>query len=110
MPSPSPRLISLSLEADLDLEEILLYTFEAFGEHQVNIYQQRLELAFNKIALNPHFGKAIGIMGFHRYHVSWAAPGNRGAHYIYYLYDDTTVTVARVLHDSWPYHDFFPFR
>ncbi len=91
----------LSADADKDIEEIALYTFEAWGEEQTVIYLNDLKMAFENISTSPHLGHERvelhpGVVSrFHQQHT------------IFYQIKDTTVLILRILHQSRDVHPAF---
>lgn len=109
MPRSHPLQVSLSLEAELDLIDIFIFTERTFGFEQKEIYADWIDTAIARIALNPEFGRETTKPPYLRYHVSWA--NNRGSHYLYYrVMDDYTLAIARVLHDKRDYTRVYPFE
>ena len=51
--------IKLSRLAELDIEEIWLYTFETWSMNQANFYQDTLYLGLNELALNINLAKTF---------------------------------------------------
>jgi toxin ParE1/3/4 len=49
--------VVLSELAALDLADILQYTFEQWGERQMDLYAAKLNRGLRQLAVNPHLGK-----------------------------------------------------
>lgn len=49
----------LSNDADRDLDEIYLFSFEAFGEGQADAYMDALGAAFVRLAEMPELGVVV---------------------------------------------------
>lgn len=88
---PSKRSLLLALEADDDVVSILQYTYEAWGPEKQAEYSTLLSRAFSRLIDFPESGS-----------VDVVAPPLRwlpvGEHMIYYIFDDTSVQIIRVLH------------
>lgn len=86
------RRISLSEEAEGDLDDILQYTLETWGPRQVGLYARRLEKGLEALAGQPRIGKGRNDL----------YPGCRchqiEEHIVYYSADEDVVSVARILH------------
>src|SRR5215203_4694768 len=91
---PSTRRARLSDEALDDVERLLQYSFEMWGQAQQDEYAAALDGALAAITLYPEIRRAV----------VWLLPGLRRypvlQHMIYYLYDRHTdeLHVARILH------------
>ena len=85
--------IKLSRFAELDLEEIWLYTFETWSINQANYYQDNLFLGLKEIASNTKIGKPIEIDNriFYYYKIAH--------HYIFYQEYESVILVSRILHE-----------
>jgi plasmid stabilization system protein ParE len=109
VPRSHPLQVSLSLEAELDLIDIFIFTEQTFGFQQKEIYADWIDAAIARISLNPEFGRKITKPPYLRYHVSWAK--SRGSHYLYYrVIDDEALAIARVLYDKQDYTRVYPFN
>ena len=91
-----PRLKQqLSRWAERDLAGIFDYTLERWGENQLRTYRDPLATAFDEIADEPlstcSQPREELFHGCRSLHV--------GRHFILYRVTDTTVQIARVLHD-----------
>jgi toxin ParE1/3/4 len=89
----SPRLsLVLSERAREDIADILQYTFEQWGEAQVDAYAAVIDKALSTISEHPLIGrKAPEISERHRVMEA-------GQHRVFYSVTDSAVHVARVLH------------
>ncbi|MBL7774213.1 MAG: type II toxin-antitoxin system RelE/ParE family toxin [Chitinophagaceae bacterium] len=85
--------IKLSRLAELDLEEIWLYTFEKWSLTQANYYQDNLYIGLNELASKTELGRSISIDNrtFHYYKIAH--------HYIFYQEQENTLFVYRILHE-----------
>lgn len=85
--------IKLSRLAELDLEEIWLYTFETWSLQQANFYQDNLYLGLNELSQNTRNGKIIVIdnRAFYYYKIAH--------HYIFYQELSNELFVYRILHE-----------
>ena len=84
--------------AKQDLADIAEYTIRKWGIDQEIVYIQQLLDRFVWLTENPHLGTArpeITKVDF-SYH--------EGKHQIFYIYDDTALTVLAVLHQSMGFH------
>jgi len=85
---------NLSNKAESDLESILLYTVDAWGEEQAERYLSDLVDCFDMIAERPGVGRPC-----ERVH-----PGLRrieqGKHVIFYRVEKNGILISRVLHQS----------
>jgi toxin ParE1/3/4 len=91
MSSPEYRLI-LSPKAQQDIENILRYTGEQWGEKQIEIYRDRLTGALETISGNPASGHAsIDLPETHRVYPV-------GSHVIVYRVQADVIGVIRILH------------
>ncbi|MCJ8267814.1 MAG: type II toxin-antitoxin system RelE/ParE family toxin [Psychrosphaera sp.] len=77
-----------------DTKDIWLYSCGKWGEKQADSYLNKLNNALNRLAANPALGKkAIFIRKDVRlYHTEH--------HIVLYYYSNTTLTIARVLHEK----------
>lgn len=81
--------------AQRDIDDILAYTIENWGEEQLEKYKIMLDTALKNIEQNPKIGKPgllSGLRGF-----------PAGSHVIFYRIDDTSISVIRVLHGHMDY-------
>ena len=86
--------IKLSRLAELDLEEIWLYSFETWSLDQANKYQDILFLGMNEISLNLNLAKSILLSSkSFQYH-------KIGHHYLFFNISDSDLLIYRVLHES----------
>jgi plasmid stabilization system protein ParE len=82
------RLI-VSPEAQLDIDDILIFTLERWDEIQKDRYQAVLESAFDRLRAFPELGKDTG-RGIREFPAA--------QHILLYRYDGDTVTILRVIH------------
>jgi toxin ParE1/3/4 len=85
--------IKLSRLAELDLEEIWLYTFETWSLQQANFYQDNLYLGLNELCHNARYGKIVMIDNRKFYYYKIAH------HYIFYNEQENVLFVYRILHE-----------
>jgi toxin ParE1/3/4 len=91
MSSPEYQLI-LSPRAQQDIENILRYTGEQWGEKQIEIYRDKLTGALETISGNPASGHAsIDLPETHRVYPV-------GSHVIVYRVQADVIGVIRILH------------
>ena len=97
MESPAPKSvpelqIELSDPAKLDLRDILSYTLQMWGEHQLVEYKAKIDGALRNVRQNPRIGHEYDDTALRVIHV--------GRHQMFYRIDDTTIYVVRVLHEN----------
>lgn len=90
--SPHNITLILSKRSIQDLEDILLYSFQKWGQQQMNIYQSALDTGLITINKNP-------LIGYKHQNL----PNNYrifgiNQHIVIYKIIDTTIFVIRVLH------------
>jgi toxin ParE1/3/4 len=85
--------IKLSRLAEIDLEEIWLYTFETWSLNQANFYQDSIVGGLNEIASNSTLGKSILIDKRTFFYFKIAH------HYIFYQANENELFVYRILHE-----------
>jgi toxin ParE1/3/4 len=93
MLSPLRKLL-FSISAEQDLEDILLYTLQQWGERQVIYYRTLIWDTLHQILERPNIGHKRSDMS--NRHLSVKC----GSHVIVYLYDDISVFVVRILHKA----------
>lgn len=85
----------LSIEAENDLEDIWLYTFQTWSVNQADDYLNLIVEQIRHIANNPNSGMDYGKIrkGYFRSKIK--------SHYIFYKIDkrDNVVKVIRILHE-----------
>jgi toxin ParE1/3/4 len=92
MSSPERYTLRLSRQAEADIESILQYTYETYGEQQRQIYSEALHEAFETITDNPGLGhRRSDLSERHR-------AFNVEQHVVVYTVSGRTVNVARILH------------
>ena len=114
----TPRLqawpIRLSAAAEADIQGILDWTLEQFGEQQAHIYTGTLSEALESLAIGP---KVIGVKkrndiarGLFTLHV--ARHGRKGRHFIMFRTgldkDRKVIEVLRILHDAMDLPHYLP--
>jgi len=95
--------IRFSKAAVQDIQQVLTFTLEEFGERQYQEYRELIRLALADIASNPLRPTSKHRPELHRnartFHIS--RQGKRARHFlIYRIMPDKVVDVARLLHDS----------
>jgi toxin ParE1/3/4 len=84
----------LSRRAAADVDEIADFTIEQFGIEQARRYRDRLETCFQTLAENPRLGRSAEQL----------APDLRRfehqSHVIFYVPENGSVLIVRVLHES----------
>lgn len=88
------RLVFADL-AQRDIDDILTYTIENWGEGQLEKYKIMLDTTFKNIEQNPEIGKPGLLPGLRSFPA--------GSHVIFYRVDDTSISVIRVLHGHMDY-------
>lgn len=84
----------LSQRADEDLEEIYVYSFREFGEHQADAYLLSLHDCFIALAENPGLGRDQGFILPNVFRF------DHESHVIFYTVRDPGIFIVRVLHNS----------
>lgn len=98
--------VRLTAAAEADLEEILRWTVDQFGEAQARIYAETVSAALNDLAAGP---TAVGgkkrddiLKGLFTLHV--ARKGRNGRHFVMFRVgrapDRNVIEVLRLLHDA----------
>ena len=79
-------------DAEIDLEDIWLYSFEQWNEEQADRYYDQILDGIEQLIDNPEMGKSRATIrsGYRSIQVK--------SHIIYYRIDDDTIHVIRVLH------------
>ena len=85
---------SLSKKAESDLEGILIYTLDRWGEEQAERYLQDLTDCFNLIAHNPGLGRTCEALFPNLKRIE------QGRHVLFYRVEEKQVVIVRVLHQS----------
>ena len=87
-------LLNISENAQDDLENIYLYSFNSWGELQANLYVKALNQAILMLIENPYIGKvAEDINKAFRYF-----PANK--HIVFYSILESELRILRILHES----------
>jgi toxin ParE1/3/4 len=84
----------LSEQAKADIIDILQYTYEQWGEPQVNAYSVIIDQALSHIHEHSHLGKKVPEISQHHRAM------NAGQHIIFYTVTDSAINIARVLHNK----------
>jgi len=98
--------IRLTAAAEADLEEILCWTVDQFGEAQARIYADTISAALSDLAAGPTVSGAKRrddiLKGTFTLHV--ARKGRKGRHFVMFRVgrapDRAAIEVLRVLHDA----------
>jgi toxin ParE1/3/4 len=93
MSSPNRYTLRLSRQAEADLESILQYTYETYGEQQMYIYSTALHEALEAIADNPGIGH--GRPDLSERHRAFRVEH----HFVVYTVSGQTVNVSRILYE-----------
>jgi len=93
MSSPNRYTLRLSRQAEADLESILQYPYETYGERQRQIYADDLHEAYETITGNPGLGHrrpdlSERHLAFHVEH-----------HFVVYTVSGQTVNMSRILYE-----------
>ena len=93
MSSPERYTLRLSRRAEADIESILQYTYETYGEWQWKIYADALHEALEEITGNPDIGHrrpdlSERHLAFHVEH-----------HFVVYTVSGPIVNVSRILYE-----------
>lgn len=91
--SQDERSIILSPQAEQDFVGILQYTFQTWGEQQMNIYRAVIDKALLTIRQNPEIGHRRPELS--KNHRSFPA----GRHVIFYRVASNRLYVSRILHE-----------
>ena len=84
--------IRLSQKARQDFVDILRYTAQTWGPHQLEVYRDRIDDALQAIGRNPELGyKREDLPATHRAYLV-------GAHVIVYRIENQGLGVVRILH------------
>lgn len=93
--------------ARADISDILKTSSRMFGPRARRSYKALIDRALNRLYENPqsagvqHHDDLPGISLFHLRHArTHGAAPKHARHIIVFTYDDTTLTILRVLHDS----------
>lgn len=80
--------------AEDDLVDIWGYTYQRWGESKADSYLDELEVALNSIADNPYIGITCDSIrkGYRQYHIK--------RHVVFYVVDDESIHIIRVLYDQ----------
>jgi len=83
-----------SPDAETDLENIWLYSFEQWNEEQADRYHDQLIEGLENLKANPKIGKSRESIreGYRSIQINH--------HIIYYRLDDEIIDIIRVLHES----------
>lgn len=87
------RHIYKTRDAEIDLEDIWLYSFEQWNEEQADRYYDQILDGIEQLIDNPEMGKSRATIrsGYRSIQVN--------SHIIYYRIEDDTIRVIRVLHE-----------
>ena len=87
------RHIHKTRDAEIDLEDIWLYSFEQWNEEQADRYYDQILDGIEQLIDNPEMGKSRAIIrsGYRSIQVN--------SHIVYYRIEDDAIRVIRVLHE-----------
>jgi toxin ParE1/3/4 len=88
----STRKLDLTARAEDDLRLLLANSLTIWGEERRDTYAEHLTTAMHELLVHPHLGRARDDL----------SPGLRSlraeSHMIYYMADERTITIVRLLH------------
>jgi toxin ParE1/3/4 len=88
----SSRKLEFTARAEDDFRLLLANSLTMWGEERRDTYAEHLTIAMHELLVHPHLGRARDDL----------SPGLRGlraeSHIIYYLSDERTITIVRLLH------------
>jgi toxin ParE1/3/4 len=90
MSAPNNLPLKISFLAQKDIEDVLLYTLNTWGEQQFTHYEQCLDKAFQLIIANPLIGTKTLKAKLRMLIVE--------QHRVFYRVEDTHIYIVRVLH------------
>jgi plasmid stabilization system protein ParE len=93
MSSPERYTLRLSRQAERDLEHILQYTYETYGERQQQSYADALHEALETITGNPSLGHRRPDLS--ERHLAFRVEH----HFVVYTVSGQTVNVSRILYE-----------
>jgi len=93
MSSPEGYTLHLSRQAERDLENILQYTYETYGERQQQIYADALHEALALLTDNPGLGHRRSDLS--ERHLAFRVEH----HFVVYTVSSQTVNVSRILYE-----------
>lgn len=91
--STSPVACRLLPRAELDLEEIWLYSFKRWGQAQADGYIGEIAEAFEKLADGRRTGRAVDIRSGYLKHAV-------GSHMVYFRVLSGSIEIVRILHQG----------
>ena len=94
MPYPKTLVLKISDPAKLDLQDIIQYTFEHYGEAQVETYLQALYDGMGLLCKNPAIGHSRDDIpvGYELFGIE--------KHLLLFTATDDELIIARILHHS----------
>ena len=88
--------IKISVEAEIDIENIWLYTFETWSAEQADRYFNLILDEIEHLSKNPNYGKDVSYIrkGYYRSKVN--------THFIFYKRNETIqeIEIIRILHEK----------
>ncbi len=102
MPSSPPELVLfLTSEAIDDIQDILQFTLETWGEKQACHYKEKIDNTFRLIQNNPKIGRRKDnyFVGCYCFLVE--------KHIIFYRIKDKSIQIVRLLHSSRDFEGLF---
>jgi toxin ParE1/3/4 len=91
--SASGRPYRLTPRAEIDLEDIWLYTFQTWSLEQADRYQNDIMAAIAALAKGTKTGRQVDIRAGYLKYLA-------GSHYVFYRQSDLNLDVIRILHQS----------
>jgi toxin ParE1/3/4 len=88
--SPPNFVLELSDSAKADFRDILSYTWQMWGDRQIEVYRDVIDGALKAIAENPQTGRQRSGSGL--------LFSRAGRHLIFYRIDGPRIFVVRILH------------
>lgn len=91
----------ISVEAEIDMDQILAYTVGTWGWRQADLYLTKLEDGFQLLASHSSIGRACDVLqaGLRKFEI--------GSHVVFYLPEPNGVLIVRVLHQRMLPTNFF---
>lgn len=97
----TPFKIRVSPQAERDIEEVLAWTLDNFGEGKRAEYESLIRLALKEVAHNPDIGRSRPELHERARTLHIARPGKRARHFfLLRIVDDNLVEIGRFLYDG----------
>jgi toxin ParE1/3/4 len=97
------RIVTFSEAAREDILNVYLWTFEHFGEAQVNRYEKLIELAVHEISLHPDgpIARVHPLIHPDARVIHLARSGMHASHFLLFRHtEDCHLEIGRLLHES----------